>query len=114
VLGIVRASEEQQLHDFWKAISQHWAELQRAGKIQSFSTPNALALSPREMERNRQELASINFDVARAALQNALTQNRFNPGAFASAFNLLTQLKAAAAPDYRIPSCRTQLPPGPA
>jgi len=112
VLGIVRASEEQQLHDFWKAISQHWAELQRAGKIQSFSTPNALALSPREMERNRQELASINFDAARAALQNALTQNRFNPGAFASAFELLNQLQAAAAPDYRIPSWRTQLPPG--
>src|SRR5438132_9229565 len=112
VLGIVRASNEQQLHDFWKAISQHWAELQRAGKIRSFSTPNALALSPREMERNRQKLASINFDAARTALQNALTQNRFNPGAFASAFELLNQLQAAAAPDYKIPSWRTQLPPG--
>jgi uncharacterized protein len=112
VLGIVRASTEQQLHDFWKAISQHWAELQRAGKIKSFSTPNALALSPREMERNRQELASINFEAARTALQNALTQNRFNPGAFASAFELLNQLQAAAAPDYKIPSWRAQLPPG--
>jgi uncharacterized protein len=112
VLGIVRTSTEQQLHDFWKAISQHWAELQRAGKIKGFSTPNALALSPREMERNRQELASINFDAARTALQNALTQNRFNPGAFASAFELLNQLQAAAAPDYKIPSWRTQLPPG--
>jgi predicted RND superfamily exporter protein len=112
VLGIVRASNEQQLHDFWKAISQHWAELQRAGKIKSFSTPNALALSPREMERNRQKLASINFDAARTALQNALTQNRFNPGAFASAFELLNQLQVAATPDYRIPSWRTELPPG--
>src|SRR5437879_5648113 len=112
VLGIVRASNEQQLHDFWKAISQYWAGLQRAGKIKSFSTPNALALSPREMERNRQKLASINFDAARAALENALTQNRFNPGAFASAFELLNQLQAAAAPDYKIPSWRTQLPPG--
>ncbi|PYK87423.1 MAG: hypothetical protein DME40_14245 [Verrucomicrobia bacterium] len=112
VLGIVRAATEQQLHDFWKAISQHWAELQRAGKIKSFSTPNALALSPREMQRNRQELASINFDAARTALQNALTQNRFSPGAFASAFELLNQLQAAAAPDYKIPSWRTQLPPG--
>jgi len=112
VLGIVRASNEQQLHDSWKAISQHWAELQHAGKIKSFSTPNALALSPREMERNRQKLASINFEAARAALENALTQNRFNPGAFASAFELLNQLQAAAAPDYKIPSWRTQLPPG--
>jgi uncharacterized protein len=112
VLGIVRASTEQQLHDFWNAIAQHWAELQRAGKIKSFSTPNALALSPREMQRNRQELASINFDRARTALQNALTQNRFNPDAFASAFELLNQLQAAAVPDYKIPSWRTQLPPG--
>jgi predicted RND superfamily exporter protein len=111
VLGIVRASNEQQLHDSWKAISQHWAELQHAAKIKSFSTPNALALSPREMERNRQKLASINFDAARAALENALTQNRFNSGAFASAFELLNQLQAAAAPDYKIPSWRTQLPP---
>jgi uncharacterized protein len=112
VLGIVRASNEQQLHDSWKAISQHWAELQHAAKIKSFSTPNALALSPREMERNRQKLASINFDAARTALENALTQNRFNPGAFASAFELLNHLQAAAAPDYKIPSWRTQLPPG--
>jgi len=112
VLGIVRASDEQELHDSWKAISQHWAELQHAAKIKSFSTPNALALSPREMERNRQKLASINFDAARAALENALTKNRFNPGAFASAFELLNQLQAAAAPDYKIPSWRTQLPPG--
>jgi predicted RND superfamily exporter protein len=112
VLGIVRASTEQQLHDFWKAISQHWAELQRGGKIKGFSTPNALALSPREMERNRHELALINFDAARTALQNALIQNRFNPGAFASAFELLNQLQAAASPDYKIPPWRTQLPPG--
>ena len=112
VLGIVRASTEQQLHDFWKSISQHWAKLQRAGKIKSFSTPNALALSPREMQRNRQKLASINFDAARTGLQNALTQNRFSPGAFASAFELLNQLQAAAAPDYKIPSWRAQLPPG--
>jgi len=40
VLGIVRASDEQELHDSWKAISQHWAELQHAAKIKSFSTPN--------------------------------------------------------------------------
>src|SRR5213595_1864059 len=112
VLGIVRASTEQQLHDFWNAIAQHWAELQRAGKIKSFSIPNALALSPREMQHNRRKLASINFDAARTALQNALTQNRFNPDAFASAFELLNQLQAAAAPDYKIPSWRTQLPPG--
>src|SRR5207237_10265443 len=46
------------------------------------------------------------------ALENALTQNRFNPGAFAFAFELLNQLQAAAAPDFKIPSWRTQLPLG--
>src|SRR5207253_5131908 len=71
VLGIVRAATEQQLHDFWKAISQDWAELQRDGRIKSLSTPDALALSRRVMQRNRQKLASINFDAARTALQNA-------------------------------------------
>src|SRR5206468_1954758 len=86
VLGIVRASSEQQLHDFWKTLSRHWAGLQQAAKIRSFSTPSALALSPREMQRNRQQLASINFDETRTTLQNALTQNHFSADAFASAF----------------------------
>ncbi len=111
VLGIVRATSEQQLHDFWKAIARHWSELQRAGKIKSYSTPNALALSPREIERNRQQLASINFSATRDAFQNALTQNRFSADAFASAFELLNQLQVASAPNYKIPSWRTQLPP---
>jgi len=111
VLGIVRATTEQELHDFWKAISQHWSDLQRAGKIKSYSTPNALALSAREMQRNRQQLASINFPATRDSLQNALTQNRFNADAFASAFELLNQLQAASAAEFKVPSWRTQLPP---
>src|SRR5438034_3992301 len=47
VLGIVRASDEQELHDSWKAISQHWAELQQDAKIKSLSAPYALPLSLR-------------------------------------------------------------------
>jgi len=111
VLGIVRATTEQQLHDFWKAISQHWSDLQRTGKIKSYSTPDALALSPRAIQRNRQQLASINFSAAREALQNALTQNGFSADAFASAFEFLNQLQAASVADYKMPSWRTQLPP---
>ena len=111
VLGIVRAANEQQLHDFWKTIAQHWAELQGAGKIKSFSTPSALALSPREMQRNRRQLGSIDFEAARIALQTALSQNGFSPGAFVSAFELLNELQTATTPDFTIPSWRTQLPP---
>src|SRR4030095_8211621 len=86
-------------------------ELQRAGKIKSYSTPNALALSPREMERNRQNLASINFSAARDALQQALVQNRFSADAFVSAFDLLNQLQAASGSHDKIPSWRAELPP---
>lgn len=110
VLAIVRGADEQQLHDYWKTLSQHWAELERTGVIKAFSTPSALALSPREIERNRGQLAGIDFGGARAALQSALTINRFSTAAFASAFHLLDQLEVAAAPDFHLPSWRTQLP----
>jgi predicted RND superfamily exporter protein len=111
VLGVVRATNEQQLHDFWKSLAERWAQLQREGKIKGFSTPSALALSPRDMERNRAQLARIDFNAARTALQNALTENRFSSAAFASAFQFLDQLQAATAPDFIIPSWRAQLPP---
>jgi predicted exporter len=111
VLGIVRAGSDQQLHDDWKALSEHWAELQQSGKIKSFTAPSALTLSPRDMERNRAQLSKIDFAAARTALQNALAQNRFSIAAFASAFELLNDLEHASAPDFKIPSWRSQLPP---
>src|SRR5438045_4176708 len=111
VLGVLRAANEQQLHDYWKALSQHWLDLQRAGKIKGFSTPIALALSPRDMQRNRAQLATIDFAATRAALHASLTENRFSPAAFASAFQLLDELQVAGAVELKIPSWRTQLPP---
>jgi predicted RND superfamily exporter protein len=111
VLGIVRATNEQQLHDFWKSLSEHWAQLQREGRIKAFSTPSALALSPRDMERNRAQLAHIDFNATRTALQNALTKNRFSSAAFASAFQFLDQLQAATTREFVIPAWRAQLPP---
>jgi predicted RND superfamily exporter protein len=110
VLGIVRARDEQQLHDYWKAIARHWEQLQKDGAIKSFSTPYALALSPQNIGRNRNRLASVDFNASRTALQNALTQNRFSAAAFASAFQLLNQLQAAAARDYQIKPWRSELP----
>ncbi len=111
VLGVLRAANAQQLHDYWKALSQHWAQLQRDGKIKGFSTPSALALSPRDMQRNRAQLAHVDFGAARVALQNALTENRFSTAAFASAFQFLDELQAATAPSFTIPGWRAQLPP---
>src|SRR5438132_4533701 len=110
VLGIVRASDEQQLHDYWKAIAERWEQLRKGGAIKSFSTPYALALSPQNIERNRRRLASVDFNTSRTALQSALAQNRFSTAAFASAFQLLDQLHVAAAQDYQIKPWRSELP----
>ena len=45
--------------------------------------------------------------------ENALTQNRFNAEAFAFRLrDCSTSFRRPAAPDYKIPSWRTQLPPG--
>src|SRR3954454_23704252 len=46
VLAIVRATNSQELHDYWQNISAHWSEVQAAGKIKGFSTPAALCPSP--------------------------------------------------------------------
>jgi predicted RND superfamily exporter protein len=110
VLGIVRASNEQQLHDHWKAIAEHWEQLRKSGTIKSFSTPYALALSPQNIERNRHQLATIDFAASRTALQSALAQNRFSTAAFVSAFQFLDQLRVAAAQDYQIKPWRGELP----
>src|SRR2546430_748170 len=54
IIGMVQAKDPQQLHDYWQKIAAHWAEVQAAGKIKGFSTPAALALSPANLQTNRQ------------------------------------------------------------
>ncbi|MDQ2868708.1 MAG: MMPL family transporter [Verrucomicrobiota bacterium] len=110
VLGIIRATNAQQLHDEWKTVAAHWKDLQQRGVIKSFTTPAALAFSPREIERNRAQLAKLDLGASRTALQNAITSNGFSGEVFAPAFKLLDQLQAAAQPDFKLPDWRTQLP----
>src|SRR6266513_1847901 len=38
ILAIIRATDQQELHDYWQKISAHWRQLQSAGKIKGFST----------------------------------------------------------------------------
>src|SRR5437763_15941930 len=64
VLAIIRATNSQELHDYWQKISLHWRQLQAAGKIKGFSTPAALCPSPIWMGRNRERLRDINFQTA--------------------------------------------------
>src|SRR5204863_9452733 len=110
VIGMVKAENGQQLHDYWQKIEPRWRELQTAGKIKGFSTPAALALSPRRLEMNREKLRGIDFAAAQQALEAALAAEGFSRETFESGFKLLDELKAAADPVTRLPDWREILP----
>ena len=110
VLAIVRATNSQELHDYWQKISAHWREFQAAGKIKGFSTPAALCPSPMWMERNRDRLRAINFQAAHETLTETLEAEGFSVEAFAPAFALLDDLQRMADPGVPLPNWRTQLP----
>ena len=110
VLAIVRATNSQELHDYWQKISAHLRELQAAGKIKGFSTPAALCPSPIWMGRNRDRLRGINFQAAHQTLTETLEAEGFSVEAFAPAFALLDDLQRIADPGVPLPNWRTQLP----
>ncbi len=110
VLAIVRATNSQELHEYWQKLSTHWRKLQEAGKIKGFSTPAALCPSPIWMERNRDRLRAVNFPAARDALSQTLQSEGFSVDAFAPAFALLDDLQRVAVPNAPLPNWRTQLP----
>src|SRR5262249_12917497 len=112
VLAIVRAGNAQELHDAWQAVSAHWAELQKAGKLKGFSTPAALCLSPNWMEKNRETLGTLNFPETRMAFEQTLSAEGFSRESFEPAFKLLDDLAAAAQPNSSLPDWRKQLPKG--
>jgi predicted RND superfamily exporter protein len=110
VLAIVRATNSQELHEYWQKLSGHWRDLQEAGKIKGFSTPAALCPSPIWMERNRDRLRMVDFQAARDALSQTLEGEGFSVDAFAPAFALLDDLQRVADPIEPLPNWRTQLP----
>ena len=110
VLAIVRAPDSQQLHDYWQEISAHWRELQATGKIKEFSTPAALCPSPIWMERNREALRTINFQIANETLTQTLEAEGFTIEAFVPAFTLLHDLQGVSDPNAPMPDWRRQLP----
>src|SRR3954462_7601127 len=93
VIGMVKADNAQQLHDYWQKVEPRWRDLQAAGKIKGFSTPAALALSPRRLEANREKLRGIDFAAAQQALEAALAAEGFSRETFESGFKLLDELK---------------------
>lgn len=111
VIGMVRGPDGQQLHDYWHKVAAHWNDLLVDGKIKSFSTPAALALSPRRLTINRQKLQRIDFDAARNALEGAIAAEGFTRDTFESGFVLLDQLKSAAVLSNSLPDWRTELSP---
>ena len=86
VLGIVRAPNEEQLHEDWQKIETHWRSLEQTRAIRSFSTPAALALSPRLMEKNRRRLGAVDFAAARRALEEAIAGEGFSRASFVARF----------------------------
>ncbi len=110
VLAIVRATNSQELHEYWQKLSAHWRELQESGKIKGFSTPAALCPSPIWMERNRDRLRTVNFQAAREALSQTLEGEGFSVEAFAPAFALLDDLQRVTNASAPLPNWRTQLP----
>jgi predicted RND superfamily exporter protein len=110
VIGMVKAENAQALHDYWQKVEPRWRDLQNAGKIKNFSTPAALALSPRRLVVNREKLRALDFGGARQALEAALTTEGFSRETFESGFKLLDELKAAADPATRLPDWRDVLP----
>ena len=110
-IGIVRSSNAQELHDHWQKVAAKWSQLQEQGKIKSFSTPAALALSPRRLEENRQKLQAIDLRGARATRSTAsIAEEGFSAETFASAFTLLDELSRVAQPGEPLPDWRTLLP----
>src|SRR5205814_529711 len=110
VLAIVRATDPQELHNYWQKISAHWRDIQAAGKIKGFSTPAALCSSPTWMQKNRQRLSTINFQAVRETLQQTLDAEGFTRDAFQPAFTLIDDLQRVADPNVPLPDWRTQLP----
>ncbi len=110
VVAIVRASDQQRLHDDWEKIAAHWRDLQLAGKIKSFSTPAALCLSPNAMQKNREQLSTINFPAARETFEQTLAAEGFRRDSFAPAFTLLDNLQHLVDPTAPLPNWRDQLP----
>jgi predicted RND superfamily exporter protein len=110
VIGMVKAQNAQELHDYWQKVEPRWRELQDAGKIKNFSTPAALALSPRRLNVNREKLRTLDFGAAHQALETALTTEGFSRETFESGFKLLDELRAAANPATRLPDWRDVLP----
>jgi predicted exporter len=110
VIGMVKAGDAQQLHDYWQKVEPRWAELQAAGKIKGFSTPAALALSPQRLQTNRPKLSGVDFTATRQALEGAIVAEGFSRETFDSAFKLLDELAAAADPSVTLPDWRQTLP----
>jgi predicted exporter len=110
IIGMIKADNAQQLHDYWQKVEPRWSALQASGKIKGFSTPAALALSPQRLTFNRQKLQAVNFAGAREALEAALVAEGFTRDTFESGFKLLDELKIAADPSSRLPDWREALP----
>jgi uncharacterized protein len=91
---LVAATDHEEFHDRWERINNALKGAQEQGEIKSFSTPVALALSPKQFEINRTLLKTVDFERVESVTRQTLEQNGFDLDAFKSLFDLLGRLKA--------------------
>ena len=110
VIGIVKAANAQQLHDYWQKVAAHWNDLQAAGKIKSFSTPAALALSPQRLQTNRQKLQTADLPGRARRARSRDRNRRFQSRYFRIRLRPPRSTERRGVLSVQLPDWRTQLP----
>ena len=97
VLVLVDSNNAEQFHENWTLLRAQWLKsLGDGGMLQRFSTPPALAVSPRLQEENAAKLTHVDFGAARDALAKAIDTEGLQPAAFKNSFWFLDQLASVA------------------
>ncbi|SRR5579862_76816 len=111
VIAFVSGKDAEEFHDRWSRIWTHWTALAKEGKIKSFTSPAAFAVSPRQAAENVKALSGLDLAASREALQKALAAEGFSAKSFQNAVSLLDQLQAIARGDDRLLDWRKTLSP---
>lgn len=95
VVVLVGAKTPDEFSRSWEILQTRWNKLVQEGKIKSFRSFGAFALSPSRMKNNISRLSSADIEAARTALSKSLKEEDFNADddAFKNSFVLLDGLE---------------------
>jgi predicted RND superfamily exporter protein len=111
VVLLMRTPDVADSHAQWTKMNAHLQTMVDKGELKSFSSPLGLMLSPQRQRENLIALQSIDLDASRAAFDEALQQEEFNPDAFAEARAVFDRLKEFRNPDVVLPDLKSLIPP---